>query len=354
MQESASDTIAVLTMVLFLLSPIVGWFFSMKGLRHTRQPKWIRYCIALVCAVLACLGGLALAAAADSAITKGDLTLAVFTALVAVLLFCPTLLIAQRGRKGGRVNTTPEPSKPSAAPPLTAEPNPPALTEEKYADHLNTPHTWPAAEQPKQFSSAGIHALTEAQTIRDSDTLSRPSAADLNATFQFTYKKSNGSSSKRHLLLRSGTEQNGVQYLNGVCLDSNQTRTFRIDRIESTLTQADTGEIFNATDVYAALETSGRTERETQFFGGDVTPRSTPKPSGREWVAAVYFAGFRGSKYEELERIAINAGWRVRMSISSTVDYVVANGQAGAKQIAQADELGIRVIDEDEFRSTAT
>ena len=163
------------------------------------------------------------------------------------------------------------------------------------------------------------------------------------------------------MVLRGGSVDRGTHYLKGVCTDANQTRTFRVDRFQGDLTNEETGEMFTAANLFAACQKSGKVEQETDFpnTGSKSTtthraPRHAPTSSSRQWVTAVYFAGFRGGKYDELERIAISAGWHVRMQISPTVDYVVANGQAGAKQLAQAEEMGVRVIDEDDFRGMAT
>ena len=44
------------------------------------------------------------------------------------------------------------------------------------------------------------------------------------------------------------------------------------------------------------------------------------------------------------------AGARVASSVSKKTDFVVAGGNAGSK-LAKAEELGVEVIDEDEFMS---
>lgn len=245
----------------------------------------------------------------------------------------------------------PEPKKPStqAPPPFHVAPS-----EKTFADHLNGPHRWPAPNQPKTYSSAGILAIQENTKRKPTST---PSSGEIGETFQFKYQKSDGTISMRRFILRGGTVDRGSQYLKGVCLDANQTRTFRVDRFLSDLTNEDTGEVFTAPDVFSACSASGKVEQERDFIKsgkGARKPRRVPSANGREWVTAVFFAGFRGGKYSELERIAINAGWHVRMQISPTVDYVVANGQAGVKQLAQAEDLGVAVIDEQEFRSLAT
>lgn len=181
--------------------------------------------------------------------------------------------------------------------------------ETKYNEHLNVLQSWPAEEQPKRFPSTGMHTLTKAQWVGDRNKLSWPSAADLSATFQFMYKIIKGASSKRRLLLCGRIEQHSTQYLNGVSLNSNQTCTFRVGRIESTLTQLNTRDTFSSSDVNLALKASGKTKREAYAIGID-RERSTPPSRDRKWLTPVYFAVFYGSKNEVRERIAINVGLR--------------------------------------------
>lgn len=85
----------------------------------------------------------------------------------------------------------------------------------------------------------------------------------------------------------------------------------------------------------------------------DYKPSKSPDArtwATKKWQTAVFFAGFRGGKLYELESLAEAAGWQVRGAISHTVDYVVRNGNAGKNQLAEAESLGIAVIDEDAFR----
>ncbi len=78
-----------------------------------------------------------------------------------------------------------------------------------------------------------------------------------------------------------------------------------------------------------------------------------PKRSGRgrlEGKTLVLTGGLERLSRDEATAAAQAAGARVASSVSKKTDFVVAGGNAGSKR-AKAEELGVEVIDEDEFMS---
>ena len=78
-----------------------------------------------------------------------------------------------------------------------------------------------------------------------------------------------------------------------------------------------------------------------------------PKRSGRgrlEGKTLVLTGGLERLSRDEATAAAQAAGARVASSVSKKTDFVVAGGNAGSK-LAKAEELGVEVIDEDEFMS---
>ena len=173
-----------------------------------------------------------------------------------------------------------------------------------------------------------------------------PEKISLPSEFSFFYEDHHGERSRRTVRVTDVGTNGAQKYLEGFCLSRQATRTFRTDRITSDLTDQATGEVVTVARLLRDVQ-----RRTAVTF----TPTSTgfkrnDQATQRIWETAVFFAGFRGGKLEELEVLASSAGWQVRGSITSTVDYVVFNGSAGKAQLAKADSLGIPVIDEDAFR----
>ena len=78
-----------------------------------------------------------------------------------------------------------------------------------------------------------------------------------------------------------------------------------------------------------------------------------PKRSGRgrlEGKTLVLTGGLERLSRDEATAAAQAAGARVASSVSKKTDFIVAGGNAGSK-LAKAEELGVEVIDEDEFMS---
>lgn len=172
----------------------------------------------------------------------------------------------------------------------------------------------------------------------------RHSSISLPCTFSFSYADHHGNRARRTVNITGISSSGGQAYLEGFCRSRMDNRTFRVDRIQGDLTDAETGELIPVKRLLSSVHTRSSMDYKP------LAP--APKSSTtKEWKTAVFFAGFRGGKLDELEGLAAAAGWQIRWTISPTVDYVVRNGSAGKKQLAEADNLGIDVIDEDTFRA---
>lgn len=166
----------------------------------------------------------------------------------------------------------------------------------------------------------------------------------LPCTFAFSYQTQYGSYSRRTVNVTAISSNGEHTYLEGFCRDRMDNRTFRTDRILGDLTDTETGELLPVARLLSGVHTRSS-------MGYRPTAPAPANHTAKEWQTAVFFAGFRGSKLDELEGLADAAGWQIRSAISHTVDYVVRNGSAGGKQLSEAESLGISVIDEDAFRS---
>lgn len=161
-------------------------------------------------------------------------------------------------------------------------------------------------------------------------------------TFSFEYVSDSGGRERRTVSVEQIKQNGSDTYLEGFCKKRFATRTFRTDRINGQLTDMDTGELLSVSRLLNDVKQRSPMNYNPQGSGSGGTKR--------DWQTAVYFAGFRGNKYAELESLAIASGWHVRAHISPSVDYFVCNGSAGKKQIAEAEAHGITVIGENEFR----
>lgn len=183
------------------------------------------------------------------------------------------------------------------------------------------------------------------QTARSVDT----AGVALPCAFHFSYFDQHGNHAPRTVKVDfvSRNSNTGLTYLEGFCHDRMEHRTFRTDRINGDLTDINTGELIPVAHLLSISH-----QKEAMVY---TPPQPAPQSrTSKKWQTAVFFAGFRGGKLEELEGLAAAAGWQIRWTISPTVDYVVRNGSAGHKQIADAASLGIALIDENTFRALAS
>lgn len=149
------------------------------------------------------------------------------------------------------------------------------------------------------------------------------------------------------------------QYLEGFCLERNAMRTFRVDRIDGDLTDAETGELLNVYMLLASTKArsqmdytpsafaGARGDEDEAFDGGGGDDEATTS------ATTVLFTGFSRTRKAELEAAARAAGWVVRSTVGPTLDYLVTGPKAGPAKIAKANELLVTVIDEEVFKLLA-
>lgn len=168
--------------------------------------------------------------------------------------------------------------------------------------------------------------------------------------FSFSYVDHNGEQSQRSVRVMGIASNGEQQYLEGYCLDRQAVRTFRTDRIQGELIDMETGELVNVWNLLAQTE-----KRRSMTYKPSAQDSSTAAATAthREWKTAVLFTGFSQSRREELEDIALAAGWDVRSTVGPTLDYLVTGPRAGPAKVAKATDLGVAVIDDFEFESLA-
>lgn len=159
-------------------------------------------------------------------------------------------------------------------------------------------------------------------------------------TFIFAYVDRDGEVGKRTVDVHKISQSGGLTYLEGFCHKRNADRTFRTDRIQGRLTNAETGEGIDAEDLLLSVQ-----ERSPMTF------KPGSKSDGVKWQTAVLFAGFSESEQEELEELASDAGWDVRSAVSPSLDYLVTGPSISRKILADVAASGIKVVDQDEFRA---
>lgn len=226
-----------------------------------------------------------------------------------------------------------------------ASPSTPAKLPEdsnEAATNRSSPTQSPARRESLQALKKGSpsHNQVTGPTVQDSRSPRLPE------TFSFEYCDAEGSITHRTVVIRSaGISAGRRRYLSGTCTQAHAQRTFRLDRISGWLERTSDGVLFDARTVYKAAGPPEAVETNPTNF-----KRSSPATSPRPWQPAVVFAGFSAAKREELEGLAEAAGWQVRTSISKTVNYLVAGGMVGSRQIDRAGEFGVQLLDEDGFR----
>lgn len=206
---------------------------------------------------------------------------------------------------------------------------------------------WRASASPLQpLSSDTVLPQQEAPTDQPA---SPPSdALSLPREFLFAYTDHEGQSTRRKVRVMGIASNDGRQYLDGYCLDRNAMRTFRVDRIQGEMTDAETGELVNVYRLLAGTDkrrhmdyTPPKTEFSWSEAGEDFEHEEAP--------TTVLFTGFAKARKQELEAMAEAAGWEVRSTVSQSLDYLVCGPKAGPAKVSKAEELGTTVIDEDVF-----
>ncbi len=175
----------------------------------------------------------------------------------------------------------------------------------------------------------------------------RPGRVSLPHTFTFVYRGQDGNYSRRTVDVSHVATNGGHTYLEGFCHERGDTRTFRTDRMRGDLTDMETGELVPIKRLVAHVHTHARMDYRP------TGPTLKPRPK-KQWQTAVLFTGFSTRRRGELEALADSAGWSVRVSVGSTLDYLVTGTNGGLSKVAKAEALGVTVIDEDTFLALAS
>lgn len=179
---------------------------------------------------------------------------------------------------------------------------------------------------------------TPAAATAHAETVSLP------CTFSFTYADSMGATEQRTVDVKRISSNDRYTYLEGYCHARKEARTFRTDRIRGSLTDMDSGELIPVKRLLSKVR-----ERTNMTFKPEAATRPAATQA-KEWQTAVLFTGFAAARRSELEELAYAAGWDVRSTVGSTLDYLVIGSRAGQSKVAKAEELGVCVIDEELFR----
>lgn len=170
----------------------------------------------------------------------------------------------------------------------------------------------------------------------------------LPSVFRFGYCDHIGNHTIRTATISSiSTNDRGDSYLEGFCQDRLENRTFRSDRVQGDLTDLTTGELIPVRVLLEAEQHS----TVMAYIPAPVRPAARSKQ--KEWQNSVLFTGFTAKRRDQLEDIAQAAGWSVRATVGSTLDYLVIGPRAGASKVAKAEALGVAVVDEETFLSLA-
>lgn len=163
----------------------------------------------------------------------------------------------------------------------------------------------------------------------------------------FLYENAEGEMTHRDVNVHTANSNaNGDHYIEGYCMTVHGNRTFRIDRIISAITRAATGEILVADLWFEQLDDSSNLRTVRNF-----KPKTLVSTS--EGPTSIMFTGFKKAEREDMELLAENVGWKVKKTISPTLDYLVSGKNAGPTKMSLAEKLGILIvpmIDSDDFR----
>lgn len=171
-------------------------------------------------------------------------------------------------------------------------------------------------------------------------------APKLPALFRFDYVDAHGEITPREVRVETVGTSGATRYVEGHCKTSQARRTFRLEGIMGELTHVSSGNRFGRETFFKAPESAAPLASNPAAFRRNASTGAR----GKQWQTAVFFAGFGPSKYAELADLADLAGWDVRARITRTVDYVVIGSMTGSNQLADAESLGIKIIDEQEYK----
>lgn len=157
----------------------------------------------------------------------------------------------------------------------------------------------------------------------------------------FTYKNAEGEIADRDVkVCTAATNGQGNAYVEGYCLEKRANRTFKLDRIIGSLTRAETGEIMTANDWFSELS-SVSVSTDTKVIR---PPKKTITVAAPNEAPSILFTGFKRAEREAMEQLAENAGWRIRKTVSMTLDYLVIGDNAGPSKLKEATSLGVEIV----------
>lgn len=274
--------------------------------------RWLRLFCAAMAAPVGALGGLSLCGGVIDLATPGkDVAVAVIMVAMGAAMLAPFAMLLYKQRRSLNPSTTP-----TAAPsPATLAPAAPAFV----------PKPAPAAFA----SSSGFDD--------DGDDDDSPFAAE----YQFNYQSPAVDVDERVAFISHVSQASGQLYFEGRRADTNEARSYRVDRVVGSMIDTDSGTPYDAGLLAGLLGLP--VARDTAQF--------TPAKGQRAgWRTGVCFLGFGYAKESELTELAEDADWMVFGEVGRHVDYVVLNGRAGARQRQRAEDAGATVIDENAFR----
>ncbi len=296
-----------------------------------------RWALAALAAVVGAFGGVVVAIGLTGAgADKPDLSLMVLMTAFGLAVLLPFFMLF---RKPGRVAPAVE-QKSIGVPSLFV----PAAPEQKPTAVPPVPPAFVPAPAPAAFvPSSGFDD--------DDDDGESPFAAE----YQFNYESPEGDVDERVAFITHLSQSGGQLYFEGRRTDTNEARSYRVDRVVGNMIDTYSGTPYEA-ELLADLF-GPPVARDTAQFMPAAAPsfqslgnHAAASARSTNWRTGVCFLGFGYAKESELTDLAEDADWMVFGDVSRHVDYVVLNGRAGARQRQRAEDAGATVIDEETFR----
>lgn len=315
-QEQASGWAALVVLVCC----IAGWWLSWRSAaKVARRKAWSTFWRISACTAAACIASFSAFCISGGLLLPDPTNAGHIVATAGALLLIPLAIVLWRANP----STQPQPAAQHQAPMLAPAPAP---------------------------------ALAAAHTPEPSPT---PEPQALPREFLFSYIDHYGQTSRRRVRVMRIASNDGRQYLEGFCLERNAMRTFRVDRIDGDLTDAETGELLNVYMLLASTKARSQMDYTPSAFAGAWGDEDEAFDGGggddeaTTSATTVLFTGFSRTRKAELEAAARAAGWVVRSTVGPTLDYLVTGPKAGPAKIAKANELLVTVIDEEVFELLA-
>lgn len=147
---------------------------------------------------------------------------------------------------------------------------------------------------------------------------------------RFVYRDAKGNITGRRIEDRTDAED----YIQGVCLDRGDLRTFRLDRVLE----------YVAPDVDI--------EARVRFYRDSSPPpqASSTRPRPPQGTLEICFTGFVASTKASLEEAARSAGLFVRGDVTKNLRLLCCGPTAGPQKVRKARQLGAIALTEQNFR----